>query len=208
MREILSAMNLPVDVRCSAFAMRRFLPAALALVLIGTSASAAEVAKSGAVIRESGAIYLEDLLPKPVQLVTKTDAQIFYRSDLARYLGTLKAGQRVELQAVSDSAYRVRGIARQGQVAGWVSPEDLTPLKQDFVKALRQNATRQEEVAALIARKEVAINMTPEEVRTALGKPSKKTSRLDANGRKRCGSLSVSTAFHRRRPATTAMVGS
>jgi hypothetical protein len=154
-----------------------------ALLLPNTSAGAGEVGKSGAVIREAGAIYLEDLLPKPVQLVTKTDAQIYYRSDMARYLGTLKAGQRVELQAVSDGAYRVRGIAQQGQVAGWVSPEHLTPLKQDFLQALRQNATRQEEVAALIARKEAAINMTPEEVRTALGKPSKKTSRLDANGR-------------------------
>ena len=36
---------------------------------------------------------------------------------------------------------------------------------------------------ALIAKNEVAINMTPEEVAASLGKPAKKTSRLDAEGR-------------------------
>ena len=36
---------------------------------------------------------------------------------------------------------------------------------------------------ALIAKNEVAINMTPEEVILALGKPGKKSSRLDAKGR-------------------------
>ena len=138
---------------------------------------------SGAVIREAGAIYLEDLLMKPARLATVAEAPIYYHSDLARYLGTLKKGQIVELQAVSDKAYRVRGIAQQGQVVGWVDPRSLNPLKKDFLANLKQNAARLEQVKALIAKNEVAINMTPEEVQQALGKPTKKTSRLDASGR-------------------------
>jgi hypothetical protein len=140
-------------------------------------------ATSGAVIREEGAIYLEDLLMKPARLATIADAPIYYHSDLARYLGTLKKGQIVELQAVGDAAYRVRGMAQQGQVAGWVDPKFLNPLKKDFLDNLKQNAARLAEVKALIAKGEVAINMTPEEVQQALGKPTKKTSRLDAKGR-------------------------
>ena len=143
----------------------------------------AAAAPSGAVIREEGAVYLEDLIPRPVKLAITADAQIFYKIDLERYLGTLKRGQLVEVQAISDGAYRVRGAARQGQVAGWVDPKFLSPLKPEFIESVHQNAARKAEVDALIAKNEAAINMTPGEVSRALGKPGKKTSRLDAQGR-------------------------
>ncbi len=140
-------------------------------------------AHASAVIREPGAIYLEDLVKKPLQLATIADAPIFYQIDLRRFLGILKKGQLVEVQAVSDGSYRVRGKAQQGQVAGWIEPQNLTALKRDFLAALKQNAARQNDVNALITKNEVAINMTPEEVSASLGKPAKKTSRLDVNGR-------------------------
>ncbi len=153
----------------------------LAALLLCTAAHGAPT--SGAVVREEGAIYLEDLLPKPVRLATLADTPIHYKIDLERYLGTLKKGQLVDLQAVADGAYRVRGVAQQGQVAGWVDPKFLNPLKKDFLENLKQNAARRDEVNALIAKNEVAINMTPEEVMRALGKPAKKSSHLDAKGR-------------------------
>lgn len=138
---------------------------------------------SGALIREPGAIYLEDFVQKPVRVQLLGPAPIFAQSDRQRSLGVLRPGQAVEIQAVSDGLYRVRGQAQQGQVAGWIDPNFLTPLKPEFLDTLRQNAARRAEVEALIARNEVAINMTPEEVSSALGKPSKKTSRIDAAGR-------------------------
>lgn len=153
----------------------------VAALFVCTSTYAGTI--SGAVIREEGAIYLEDLLVKPARLATVGDAPIYYHSDFARYLGTLKKGQIVELQAVSDKAYRVRGMAQQGQVAGWVDPKFLNPLKKDFLDNLKQNAARLEQVKALIAKNEVAINMTLEEVQQSLGKPTKKTSHVDASGR-------------------------
>ena len=85
----------------------------LALLLLSVSVHAAT---SGAVIREEGSIYLEDLLMKPARLATVADAPIYYHSDLGRYLGTLKKGQIIELQAVSDTAYRVRGLAHAPQI--------------------------------------------------------------------------------------------
>ncbi len=139
--------------------------------------------QAGAVIREDGAIYLEDLLPKPVRLATISDAPIFWKIDLQKYLGTIRKGQLVEVQAVSDGAYRVRGQAQQGQVLGWIEPKYLSPLKAEFLVSVKENAARKTEVDALIARNEVAINMTLAEVSRALGKPAKKTSRLDATGR-------------------------
>ena len=63
---------------------------------------------------------IEDFLPQPVRLAIAADAPIYYKIDLQRYLGTLKKGQFIELQAVSANAYRVRGMAQQGQVAGFL----------------------------------------------------------------------------------------
>lgn len=139
--------------------------------------------RAGAVIREEGAIYLEDFLPRPLRLATLSAAPCFWKIDMQKFLGTLRKGQLVEVQAISDAAYRVRGQAAQGQVLGWIEPRFLSPLKPDFLENLKQNAARQAEVEALVERNEVAINMTPEEITRALGKPSKKTSRLDAAGR-------------------------
>ncbi len=155
----------------------RLLLVALALIALPCASQA------GAVIREPGAIYLEDFSAHPIRIPVRQDSPIYYQSDLGRYLGTLAKGQVVELQAVSDNAYRVRGVAQQGQVAGWVLPAALAPLKQEFLANLRQNAARRDEVAALIARNEVAVNMTPDEVVAALGKPSHKSTRLDAASR-------------------------
>jgi hypothetical protein len=47
-------------------------------------------------------------------------------------------GQLVEVQAVSDGAYRVRGLAQQGQVLGWIEPRYLSPLKPEFLANLKQ----------------------------------------------------------------------
>jgi hypothetical protein len=156
---------------------------ALRLPLFAALLLASPLAHGGAVIREPGAIYLEDFLKTPVKLATLAETPVFYTSDMARYLGTIRKGDLVELQAVGENVYRVRGKAQQGQVAGWIDAAKVTPLRQDFLDGLRRNAARKAEVDALIAKNEVAINMTPEEVTLALGKPSKKTSRLDAHGR-------------------------
>ena len=134
------------------------------------------------VLREKGAIYLEDILTKPVKVDVAEEAPIFFDADMGRPLGFLTKGQLVELQAVTDTVFRVKGMARQGQVVGWVDPKYLGALKPDFLANLKKAAKRQEEVKALIARKEVAINMTPEEVVASLGKAGKTTSRLDATG--------------------------
>lgn len=157
----------------------------LALLLLLAAAPAWAAALSGAVIHEPGAIYLEEVAPRPVRVTVLEDAPIYYHAGMDRFLGVLRKGQQVELQAIGpeEHAYRVRGMAQQGQVVGWVDPKFLAPLKREFLDGVKQNAARQEEVRALIAKNEIAINMTPEEVMQSLGKPGRKTSRLDAQGR-------------------------
>ena len=133
--------------------------------------------------REPGAVYLEDLSVKPVKLTVIGDAAVYSLPANGRYLGVLRKGSTAELVAVSDATIRVRGTAQQGGVVGWVTPAGLTPLKVEFIESLRQNAKRKADVDALIAKGEVGLNMTHEEVIRALGKPQKKSSKLDAKGR-------------------------
>ncbi len=136
-----------------------------------------------ALVREEGALYLEDALDRPLKIAVAAQAPIYFDLAMQRYLGVLRQPQVVELLAIAGGAYRVRGQARQGGVAGWVEAKNLAPLDEKFLAALKESARRRTEVKALIEKNEVAINMTPEEVAASLGKPAKKTSRLDATGR-------------------------
>ena len=133
--------------------------------------------------RESGAIYFEDLALKPVKLAVIGEAAVHSRITNGNFLGVLRKGSVAEVVAISDSAVRVRGTAQQGGVVGWVPASGLTPMKADFIESVKRNAQRKTEVDVLIAKGEVALNMTHEEVSAALGKPQKKSSKLDAKGR-------------------------
>jgi hypothetical protein len=150
----------------------------LALALFATSAFAAS-----ALPRETGAIYLEDLAIKPVKLAVIGEAEVHSLITNGNYLGMLRKGTIAEVIAISDTAIRVRGTAQQGGVVGWVPATGLTPMKPEFIESVKKNAQRKVEVDALIAKGEVALNMTHEEVMSALGKPQKKNAKLDAKGR-------------------------
>ena len=153
------------------------------LLSLGLALLAAQASAATALPREQGAVYLDDLAIKPVRLAVLGEAPVYGQIANGRYLGILRRGTTAELVAIAEGVLRVRGTAQQGGVVGWVPATSLTPLKPDFVESLRKNATRKTDVDVLIAKGEVALNMTHEEVTSALGKPQKKTSKLDAKGR-------------------------
>jgi hypothetical protein len=134
--------------------------------------------------REEGAVYLEDLALKPVKLFTVSEAGVLSKPGDGRFLGTIRRGANVELLAVTEDAFRVRGQAQQGGVVGWVEIKTIQPVKAEFLDSLKKNAKRKADVDVLIEKSEVALNMTPDEVTASLGKAQKKTSKLDADGRK------------------------
>lgn len=158
---------------------RCFLAAAVFCLIAGASS----ILASGPVIREVGAVYLEDFTKKNPQVAVLAEGPIFFDITMKRFLGNLKAGQLVELQAISDGGYRVKGKAYQGQVVGWIDPKYLQTLAPEFVEELNKANDRLAMVRALIAKNEVALGMTQPEVLESLGKPQKKTSRLDAKGK-------------------------
>lgn len=138
---------------------------------------------AGPIVREPGVLYLSDFEIKDPRFPLTAAAPCYFDANLKRHAGILRFPQRVELDAVSPAGmYRVRGNARQGGVAAWIEPRFLDGVPDDLVSKLRAADERRREVEALIARNEVAIGMTLDEVARSLGKPQKRSSTTNREG--------------------------
>jgi hypothetical protein len=84
---------------------------------------------------------------------------------------------------VSEKAYRVRGLAKQGQVAGWVSKAAIKGLPEEFEAKLREYHARYQIVSELIENHQVALGMSVAEVTASIGPPDKRSSTVNADGR-------------------------
>jgi hypothetical protein len=155
----------------------------LTTLLAITCASSVSFGKESKLTREVGALYLEDFLDKPLTLKVRKAAKTYSSLKGEFYLGTLRPDQEVTVLAISDRAYRVRGKAQQGDVAGWAGMSFFTKLEPEFIANLELAAKRHKQVKELIANKQVALGMTADEVSTALGKPTKRASKVDENGK-------------------------
>lgn len=157
--------------------------AAASLVLVVQTASAQAGRSRLAEHTDPGAIYVEDILPKTVRLTVIGESVIYYQSDWQRALGSMAPGTLVQLVAMSDSGYKVRGRARHGDVAGWMRMQDLRSPDPQLPEKLKAFYERQKKVDELIANKQVALGMTTAEVQQSLGKPTRKSAKLSAAGR-------------------------
>jgi hypothetical protein len=132
---------------------------------------------------EPGTIYVEDILPKKVLLTVLVESVIYYQSDMQRALGSMATGTPVQLVAMSDNGYKVRGRARHGDVAGWMKIVDLKSPDPKLPEKLKAFYERQKKVDELIANHQVALGMTLEEVKQSMGAPSKKKAKITAAGK-------------------------
>ncbi|MCB1095773.1 MAG: SH3 domain-containing protein [Verrucomicrobiae bacterium] len=158
--------------------------AMLAGVVATAPKAGAGPTEKSALSREPGAIYLEDILDKPVTLKVKADSSppVFSRLDAKLQLGRMVAGTEVTIDAVSEKAYRVRGKATHGGVVGWMSPKYLETKDPEFFEKMKKAHERYLVVEELIAAKEVGLGMTPAEVERSLGKPTASRTAVDKDG--------------------------
>lgn len=127
-------------------------------------------------------VYLAQTLKKPIELTVIKEAPVFSDKNGKTRIGSLKADQKVPLEAITEKAYKVRGQGLRDDVAGWVPPWAFSSKDPDFVANLKKLYTRQIAVQALIAAKDVAIGMTLDEVTLSKGKPTKTTLRRTKTG--------------------------
>lgn len=159
------------------------LPASAQLRRPGIVSVEREDRTTSRLVKEDGAIYLEEMIDNEVFGRTATAAPIYSTLAGDRWLGNLVPGQKAVLLAVSDKAYRVRARAKQGQVAGWVSKAAVEGLPEGFEDNLREFHARWVVVKELIENHQVALGMTVGEVTESIGPPDKRSSRLTAEGR-------------------------
>jgi hypothetical protein len=153
-----------------------------ALALACAPAVTAQSPRPSSLSRERGAVYVEDFTSERLRLRLRQPAPAYADLSGRRSLGQLVGGQSVELIAFNEKACRVRGRAAHDTIVGWVGLASLEASDPEFFNRLQQAATRQNEVEKLIARKEAAIGMTPEEVVRAMGRPDEETKNVRAQG--------------------------
>ncbi|MEO5913747.1 MAG: hypothetical protein ABIS50_05910 [Luteolibacter sp.] len=127
-------------------------------------------------------VYLEQTLPKPIELKVIKEAPVFSDKDGNNRLGVLKADQVVRLEAITEKIYRVRGQGTHDGISGWVAPWAFSSTDPDFVANLKNLYTRQIQVQKLVAENKLAIGMTLDEVGLSRGKPTKTELRKTASG--------------------------
>lgn len=134
-------------------------------------------------IQEEGAIYLEIMIDEEVPVRVNQSTAIYSTLRGDRWIGNTLPNQNAILLAVSDKAYRIRGKAKQGQVAGWISKSAVEGLPEDFEVSLREFHERYLIVSELIADQQVALGMTVAEVIASIGPPDKRQSKLTNESR-------------------------
>ena len=132
---------------------------------------------------EPGAIPLEDILAKPLHAVVAAESIIYYQSDLQRALGGMGPGTLVQLVAMKDAKFKVRGRAHHGDVAGWMRVQDLKFSDPKLPEKLKAFAERHKTVEDLVQKHQIAIGMTADEVKASLGAPARRGAKITADGR-------------------------
>lgn len=127
-------------------------------------------------------VYLNQVLEKPIKLKVIKQAPVYADKEGKHRLGFLKADQTIELEGMTEKAYRVRGEGTRHGIAGWVAPWAFSHPEEDFVEKLKQLYERQRVVNEIIKNNGVAIGMTLNEVEKSRGKPTKTSMRLTAKG--------------------------
>lgn len=163
--------------------MKAGITALLGLALVLPMSAETKQQRKSLLNSEPDVIYLADILEQPIKLKVTKEAPVFSDKEGRQRLGFLKANQTVDLEGMTEKAYRIRGMGRTNNgIAGWVGPHAFSHPQEDFVAKLKQLYERQIAVNKIIAEEGVAIGMTLGEVEKSRGKPTKTSLRRTAKG--------------------------
>lgn len=184
--------------------MKAFYPLLVVLLFAQAAATAQVVTpsprnKSSLQATDPGTFSLEGITARPIVVKVQIESAIYPSSKGQGALGTFAPGTLVTLIAMSDNAYRVRGRARHGDVAGWIRQTDVASADPNLATNLKKLVERSLKVAELIEKNQVAMGMTKAEVQASLGKPSRVSAKVNANGKEERQEFSI----YERVPQTT-----
>ncbi|MGJ8671480.1 hypothetical protein [Rubritalea sp.] len=117
-----------------------------------------------------------------MELLVVQPATVYATKNGGRRLGVYPVDTKLQLLAMTDKGYKVKGQATHSLVTGWLSPKNLASKDPKFIENLRKHYEREMQIRELIANSEVAIGMTSDEVVQAIGDPTKKESKQTKDG--------------------------
>jgi hypothetical protein len=164
------------------FLMKAFGILILALSIALPQLATAQRERKSLLDSDPNVVYLNQVLKDPVKLTVIKEAPVFSDFDGRQRLGILRAGQDVEVEAITDRVYRVRGRGARDGIAGWVAPWAFSSSNPDFVEVLKKFYEREMAVKALIDEGRIAIGMTLDEVKRCKGEPTKTSMRKTEDG--------------------------
>ncbi len=162
--------------------MRCFLLVMTALLAGDPAQLDAQTERRSLLNDDPNVVYLDSVLPAPLELTVVKEAPVFSDYEGRHRLGTLRANQKVKVEAITDKVYRVRGQGLRDGIVGWVPPWAFHSSEPKFVELLKNLYEREIAVKKLIAEGRLAIGMTFAEVRRCKGDPNKSTIRRDGDG--------------------------
>jgi hypothetical protein len=134
-------------------------------------------------IHDDDYVSIEDKFKKTPTVQVKEEFPIYKDSAFTQAIGTMPAGTTVKLAGmIASGAFKVRGKARHGDVAGWLPHTAIQSPSPDFFKNAKAFYDRERLINQCLINKQVAIGMTEEEVRICLGKPDSTNKRVTASG--------------------------
>ncbi len=142
------------------------------ICLAATVISAQAAPRKSLLNNDPNVIYLNEHIDRKIYLMVAKEASVYNSKTANRKLGVYPVNTKLELIAITDKAYQVKGKAKHAGVTGWVSPKLLASTDKNFIANFKKLYERQMVVKELIASKEVAIGMTLDEVTQSKGKPT------------------------------------
>jgi hypothetical protein len=98
-------------------------------------------------------------------------------------LASLFTGQKIEIVGVAPEGYLITCTYRNNSVSGWIMTGGLPPdVSLALLTQAKKTQERRNQMAGLIASKQVIRGMTVDEVHQSLGSPDQTSTHTDASG--------------------------
>jgi len=153
-----------------------------AIHLVLTVAACLVAGIEAAETQEHGVFYLEKWKLPPLQLKALGRTPLVVSPNENRLVACLAKGQPVTVIALGDAMDYVAARTATDEVRGWVDVKTLESPPDGLLEELRKRRERAAAHQESIARHEVALGMTREEVRASFGKPGERLNVRTADG--------------------------
>lgn len=135
-------------------------------------------------LRDSDVLYFDQNLPEKIILTLDKEASVYLDKDFQTLAAALPSGTKVQiLGLVNDGNFLVSTQYRGTRIEGWALASALPPVDPKLIDAAKKSQAWRDAVAAAIKDKRVLQGMTVNEVKQAMGKPDRTSSRQDAQVR-------------------------